>query len=860
MSELLPPFSVEAEQAVLGAMLIDPDAFFKVDVTLNAADFYVERHRWLYEAYADMVGGRRAIDFVTLCDELERRGQLNELGGAAYITELIGATPTSLNVVDYAVIVERLAVQRRLVLVGADIVQIGRKGEEEDPAAMIQAAQSKLIDATLRKGDGAITTAKDVADLYYEHVDDRRKRGKEIIGLPTGSLTLDRMLYGLLPTRFYTLAGRPGMGKCLGKGTRVVMLDGSLCAVEDIRAGDILMGPDSRGRVVLSTCSGREEMYWIQQKHGTDYRVNGSHILSLKRSKNEGPWQHGEVRNFSVADILSKGSGFFGRWKGYKVAIELEERSVALSPYFLGLWLGDGKSDDGRIYSAEPEVAQFLEEYARGLQQYVVVSNEKGTCNAYAITGGRSQRARDASITANLRRMGLLGNKHIPEVYLRNAKHVRLELLAGLIDSDGHYPKNQSGPYEITMNNQHLVEQINWLCHSLGYRTSLDTRTVACQTGAKQEVYRVRFNGNVDEIPVRVVRKKAKPWAGNCDWVMTGISIEPDGVGDYYGFTLSGDGLFLLEDMTVTHNSALALAIALNVANAGKHVDDRRKRGKEIIGLPTGSLTLDRMLYGLLPTRFYTLAGRPGMGKSALALAIALNVANAGKHVAVFSFEMGGEQLFNRWVAMTTGIDSRCLFMGQLRDDEWPKWVDAVGKLSGTHIYIDDGTAMLGSVVSKARMMYMRYGLDLLIVDYLQLMSDAGGGRRNENREQEVARISRGMKALAMELKIPVLAVCQLNRGPEMRKDKHPMLSDLRESGTLEQDSDVVMALYRDDYYNEDSEEPGIVHLDVLKWRDGPIGRVFLKYIKETNTFYEVDLFRKPLDGFSLEDGEEVLL
>jgi len=798
MSELLPPFNVEAEQAVLGAMLIDPDAFFKVDVTLNAADFYVERHRWLYEAYADMVRGSRAIDLVTLAHELDRRGKLVEFGGAAYITELIGATPTSLNVVDYAVIVERLAVQRRLVRVGADIVQVGRKGEEEDPAAMIQAAQSKLIDATLRKGDGAITTAKDVADLYYEHVDDRRKRGKEIIGLPTGSLTLDRMLYGLLPTRFYTLAGRPGMGKCLGKGTRVVMLDGSLCAVEDIRAGDILMGPDSRGRVVLSTCSGREEMYWIQQKHGTDYRVNGSHILSLKRSKNEGPWQHGEVRNFSVADILSKGSGFFGRWKGYKVAIELEERSVALSPYFLGLWLGDGKSDDGRIYSAEPEVAQFLEEYARGLQQYVVVSNEKGTCNAYAITGGRSQRARDASITANLRRMGLLGNKHIPEVYLRNAKHVRLELLAGLIDSDGHYPKNQSGPYEITMNNQHLVEQINWLCHSLGYRTSLDTRTVACQTGAKQEVYRVRFNGNVDEIPVRVVRKKAKPWAGNCDWVMTGISIEPDGVGDYYGFTLSGDGLFLLEDMTVTHNSALALAIALNVANAGKHV-------------------------------------------------------------AVFSFEMGGEQLFNRWVAMTTGIDSRCLFMGQLRDDEWPKWVDAVGKLSGTHIYIDDGTAMLGSVVSKARMMYMRYGLDLLIVDYLQLMSDAGGGRRNENREQEVARISRGMKALAMELKIPVLAVCQLNRGPEMRKDKHPMLSDLRESGTLEQDSDVVMALYRDDYYNEDSEEPGIVHLDVLKWRDGPIGRVFLKYIKETNTFYEVDLFRKPLDGFSLEDGEEVL-
>lgn len=449
--------NIDAEKAVLGAMLIDPDAFFKVDVMLEAADFYVQKHCWLYEAYAALVKQHWATDIITLCDELDRRGHLREFGGAAYLTELTDATPTALNVEEYAAIVERVAVQRRLSQAGAEIVHLAGKAEDEDPAAMIQVAQDHLIKATTRKGDGAISTARDVADRYYEHV------------------------------------------------------------------------------------------------------------------------------------------------------------------------------------------------------------------------------------------------------------------------------------------------------------------------------------------------------------------------------------------------------------------DERRKAGKEVIGLRTGFLTLDRMLYGLLPTRFYTLAGRPGMGKSAIALAIALNVANKGGHVGVFSFEMGGEQLFNRWVAMTTNIDSKRLFMGQLRDEEWPGWIDAVGKLAEVNIYIDDGTPTLAAVTSKARMMHMRYGLDLVVVDYLQLMGDAGSGRKNESREQEVGRISRGMKGLAMELKVPVLAVCQLNRAVETRKDKHPMLSDLRESGTLEQDSDVVMTLFREDYYDPKTEQPGIVHLDVLKWRDGPIGRVCLHYQKETNRFTEVELFRQPLDGFTLQEGDIIL-
>ena len=456
MTQMLPT-NVDAEMAVLGAILTDPDAFYKVDTILVPQDFYLERHRWLYEVYAAQVKTAQP-DLITLSDALDRAGQLQEFGGMAYMTDLIVNTPMAMNVEAYAAIVERTAVQRRLIAAAGKVAEIGYKGESEDPDELTQAAQSVIVEATLRKSDHTIKTIRQVASEYFDNVEARKKAGKSIIGIPTG------------------------------------------------------------------------------------------------------------------------------------------------------------------------------------------------------------------------------------------------------------FP------------------------------------------------------------------------------------------------------------------------------------------------------TLDRMLCGLQPTRFYTLAGRPGMGKSALALAVALNAANAGKHVGVFSFEMGGEQLFNRWVAATVGIDSRLLYMGQLTDNEWPKWMDAVSKLAATSIYIDDGKATLASVVSKARVMAMRYGLDLLIIDYLQLMNDEGGGRRNENREQEVGRISRGSKSLAMELKIPLLAVCQLNRAVEQRKDKHAMLSDLRESGTLEQDSDVVMAIYRDEYYNPNTEFPNVIDLDILKWRDGPVGRIPMFYRKETNQFHEIELLQVPLSGYTPPpDGFEPL-
>jgi replicative DNA helicase len=220
----------------------------------------------------------------------------------------------------------------------------------------------------------------------------------------------------------------------------------------------------------------------------------------------------------------------------------------------------------------------------------------------------------------------------------------------------------------------------------------------------------------------------------------------------------------------------------------------------EIIGIPTGLADLDKLLGGLQRSDMVVMAGRPGMGKTSLALSVALQAARRWqKRVALFSLEMSDEQLVQRLVSAETGIDSQRLRLGNIKADEWATFYQAIRLLSETSIYIDDTPAVSAlELRTKARRLHAEHGLDLLIVDYLQLMR---GGSRNENRQQEISFISRSIKALARELNIPVLALSQLSRQVESRHDKRPMLSDLRESGSIEQDADVVLFIYRDEVY-----------------------------------------------------------
>jgi len=249
----------------------------------------------------------------------------------------------------------------------------------------------------------------------------------------------------------------------------------------------------------------------------------------------------------------------------------------------------------------------------------------------------------------------------------------------------------------------------------------------------------------------------------------------------------------------------------------------------EVLGVPTGFIDLDKLLGGLQQSDLLIIAGRPGSGKTGLMLNVAKNAAMvAKKHVAVFSLEMSNDQLVQRLISQETGIDSQRLRLGDIHDHEWPLFVQASNVLSDAQIFLDDTPALTPNQLrSKCRRLDQEYGLDLVIVDYLQLMQGDG---RSENRVQEVSSISRGLKQLARELNVPVLAGAQLSRAVEQRSDKRPVLSDLRESGSLEQDSDIVMFIDRPDMYNTDGAKTNIATIIVAKHRNGPTADIQLVF------------------------------
>jgi replicative DNA helicase len=266
-------------------------------------------------------------------------------------------------------------------------------------------------------------------------------------------------------------------------------------------------------------------------------------------------------------------------------------------------------------------------------------------------------------------------------------------------------------------------------------------------------------------------------------------------------------------------------------------IEELHARGDDVIGVPTGFTDLDRLLGGLNKSDLIIIAARPGMGKTALQMAMGLTAARRfGKRVAIFNLEMSGEQLVQRMIASETRIDSQRLRRGDLKDHEWPIFYEAVGRISETSVFIDDTPSITPMQLrTKCRRLYAEYGLDLVMIDYLQLMQGEHG---QFNRVQEISEISRALKGLARELDVPVIAASQLSRAVESRQDKRPQLSDLRDSGSIEQDADIVMFIYRDDYYNPDSSErPNIAEINIAKHRNGPTAVVDLYWHGQLATF-----------------------
>ena len=400
------------------------------------------------------------------------------------------------------------------------------------------------------------------------------------------------------------MIGPPGTGKCLAKNTPVLMYNGTINMVQDIKQGDKLMGDNSTPRTVISTCQGRECMYRIEQLYGDNYVVNESHILSLKLSKSPRIrfipksrrysviWHDkqgerskvftyygeeaqkkakidadqflstlplkGTVIDISVKEYMSRSKSWKTAYKGYKVGVEYSDSEIDIDPYIIGYWLGDGTSEKPQITTVDEEIVKYFTKY---FSQLHVTPNKTGITYDISskINGGNTKDGRNRFVVA-LRKYNLLNNKHIPHEYLINSRQKRLELLAGLLDADG-YLDRIGNVFDFVQKNKELSYQIQTLVRSLGLKTTIREVKKSCKyRGEIREgtYYRMCISGNIDIIPTKILRKQPQKRMSNKDPLVYNIKVVKLEEDDYYGFQLDGNHRFLLGDFTVTHNTTAA--------------------------------------------------------------------------------------------------------------------------------------------------------------------------------------------------------------------------------------------------------------------------------------------------------------
>lgn len=760
------------EKQVLGAILQSDESLPDLMAMVHEDMFSTSEYKDIFRSAKYLYDSGRQVNIISILTHNKKHDIMK-------LTDVSGAIASTAHVMDCAKILVQEFIRHEIVSLAAKISNMAL-------------AQDDVFDILNYTGTTAGNLEQTISPSTIEHVSTivkeqaiKREKVVDMAGIPTGFKELDKLLGGFVDEWLIIVAARPGMGKCLGKGTKVIMFDGSVKNVEDVVVGDKLMGDDSTPRNVLSLARGREDMYWIRQNKGIDYRVNKSHILSLKKSRSEGDRGKGEVLNISVSDYLDKTNKFKSNYKGYKVAVEFEAKAVNLDPYYLGLWLGDGTTVNQNITNSDSEIIEFLSGYASKQGGRLSTKVHAGKAPTHTLL--------DCKMQQQLRALGVLGFKHIPNDYLINSTENRLRLLAGLLDTDGYYDK-AANVFEITQTKEHLAKQIKYLCDSLGFRTNYKSKIATIKsTGFKGEVFRLQISGDLHLIPTLVERKKARIGSKQKDNKVTGIKVEYDKVDDYYGFEIDGNRLFLLEDMTVTHNTSLMLSFAYYIAKAGYAVD-------------------------------------------------------------IYSMEMSKGQLTDNLISMHCGVPLWKIQRNKLEHHELEQVKQAEAFISSLPIHIDDQPRIKGRQIrSRIVMGKKKRDTKIVMVDYIQIMGEEGKG----NREQEISNISGNLKAAAKEAKIPIIALAQLSREVEKRADRRPQLSDLRESGAIEQDADIIMFPFRAWYYhttgvagfeyndkNESTENLG--ELLIAKNRHGMVGDIEVGWEGSKKLFYDKEQAFEP--------------
>lgn len=849
------PSSEDSERVILGAVLLDNALITQAIEALKPDDFYSPLHRRIYKAMLSLFEASKRIDPILIGEELKKEGALESIGGVASITNLTYGLPHFSELKEYTKVVRDKSVIRNLIKVCNQITSEAL-AEEDDAEVILDNAESMifaLADERTRQGFSHI---QPIAESVLAKIQEYAKRESHALtGLATGFRDLDEKTSGLQKTDLIIIAARPSMGKCLEAKSLIVINDGNLKTVEEIykeKNGELLTLENNFKFKITAPSDfiddGIKPVFKVTTRLGREIETTITHpFLTINGWKKLDGIKVGE--KIAVPRILK----IFGKE-------DMRECEIKILAYLIG---------DGCLTKNSPE---FTVEKNHLKKDFVEAVNAFG--NIEAVQSNTANRA----FSLRVRKLG--GKKKIPNELTEWLKSLEIwgcnshtkfipkeiftlkkELLAlflnRLFSTDGCACILKSGQIQLgyASVSEKIISQIQHLLLRFGVIASLKKRSIkyrdsrrnafqlditdarSIKTFAKEigiygkesifdEFLQIleskNYQTNKDLIPIEIW-KHLSAVKGSESWSSLAKRAEIKGYSNIHVGKRAPSREKLAKFANVLDDKYLK-----NLAESEIYWD-------EIVSIEYAG---NKQVYDLtIPETHNFIANDICVHNTALCLTLAQNAATLeGAVVAVFSLEMSKEQLVMRMLSSEARVDAHRFRTGYLTRDEWGRLAEAIGTLSEAQIFIDDtpGISVMEMRAKTRRLVAEHKKLDLIVVDYLQLMS---GSKRTESRQQEVSQISRELKGLAKELQVPVVALSQLSRAPEARNPPKPMMSDLRESGSIEQDADVVAFIYREDYYKPSEENAGVAELLIAKQRNGPTGTVRLAFLKEFTRF-----------------------
>lgn len=757
-----PPQDMAAEQAVLGGMLLSKDAIADVLERLRPGDFYRPAHQNVYDAILDLYGRGEPADAVTVAAELDRRNLLRRIGGAPYLHTLISTVPTAANASYYATIVAEKALLRRLVEAGTRVVQYGYAGAEgADVAEVVDRAQAEIYEVAERRTSEDFVPLEDLLQPTMDEIDAIASNGGVARGVPTGFTELDEVTNGLHAGQMIIVAARPGVGKALALDTPLPTPTG-WTTMGDVAVGDELLGADGRPtRVVAATevMRGRP-CYEVEFSDGTVIVADAAH-----------QWLTETRASRKSAQAAAVGYNRYKNQRTFAAVRTTAEIAATLrcatQDRVLNHSVVNARALDlpDREFLVPPyTLGAWLGDGTSAAAQITTADPEIiMRIEADGLVAVPSESA-VGTLQARLRTLGVLGNKHIPTEYLRGSEAQRRALLAGLLDTDGTV--TAGGAVQFSVTSQRLACDVAELIVSLGYRCQTSTKRVPGRYESSSIAYTLTFS--------------------------------------------TEDKVFALARKAIAHKERRAMAGTTR--SGSRFIVDVRPI--DTVAVRCVEVDNDSHMYlagnAMVPTHNSTLG---------LDFLRSCSIKHRMASV-IFSLEMSKSEIVMRLLSAEAKIKLADMRSGRMSDEDWTRLARRMSEISEAPLYIDDSPNLtMMEIRAKARRLRQKSDLRLVVVDYLQLMSS---GKKVESRQLEVSEFSRQLKLLAKELEVPVVAISQLNRGPEQRTDKKPMLSDLRESGSLEQDADMVILLNRPDAFERDDPRGGEADFILAKHRNGP--------------------------------------